>query len=163
MKIKSRSMISLMLAVLFVMNIFTFACAETAQKSPYEGTTITRLASSGEIRDVDYELAELFEEETGIKLDIQVYPSDDYDNIVLSRLMAGEGADLYNVRAGYNMATYRPEDWAVDLTDEPFIQRMRPEVRDMVVYPMGTTLEEGGRIYSMIISVSRSSPNVCTS
>lgn len=141
----------LIMTLVLVFIIMSFGTTVSFAQSQYAGTTITRLSATGGVRDIDFVLAEEFEKQTGIKVDLQILPDDDYDNIILSRLMAGNGPDIYTARCGFDMEPFHPDQYAVDLTDEPWINKMRDVVYEKVVYPMGTSVEDGGRVYYLIL------------
>lgn len=86
--------------------------------SEKEKVTLTLAASQNWIVDVDRELAEKFEEETGIAIDFQLSPDDQYQTIVKSKLNTGEGPDIFMSYSGTKLRDYNPEKNMVDLSDE---------------------------------------------
>lgn len=62
--------------------------------------TLTYIASQGWIKDAEMELAKKFEAETGIKIDYQIVPSDQYFNVLKTRLNSGEGPDIFGGQSG---------------------------------------------------------------
>ena len=54
-------------------------------------TTITLMASQDWIEDAEQDLGAAFEEETGIHVDYQIIPSDQYYDVLMTRLNSGEG------------------------------------------------------------------------
>lgn len=60
-----------------------------------EDVTITFMASQDWVQDAELELGEKFTEETGIKVDYQIIPSDQYENLLLTKLNTGECADIF--------------------------------------------------------------------
>lgn len=86
------------------------------------GTTLSILASQDWIYDAEMELGEKFEEETGIKVDYQIVPSDQYYNLLMTKLNSGEGPDIFCGQSGsYDLVSqYSIEDNAIALTDEPW-------------------------------------------
>jgi len=86
------------------------------------GTTITLMASQDWIEDSEQELGEKFEEETGIHVDYQILPADQYQDVLLTRLNSGEGPDIFMTQSGFAIeTTYAVQDNAVDLSGEPWI------------------------------------------
>ena len=49
-------------------------------------TTITLMASQDWVKDAEMELGAKFEEETGIHVDYQIVPADQYQDLLLTRL-----------------------------------------------------------------------------
>ncbi len=47
------------------------------------------------VTDAEMELAQQFEEETGIKIDFQIVPGDQYYNVLMTKLNGGEGPDIF--------------------------------------------------------------------
>ena len=57
--------------------------------------TISFMASQDWIQEAEMELAEKFTEETGIKVDYQIVPSDQYVNLLTTKLNTGEATDIF--------------------------------------------------------------------
>ena len=100
----------------------------TADVSDLAGTTLTFMASQGWIEDAEMELAERFTEETGIYVDFQIIPSDQYFSLLLTRLNTGEATDIFGSQAGrFDIVTQlNVEENALDLSDQEWVQRMDP-------------------------------------
>ncbi|MCK0470188.1 ABC transporter substrate-binding protein [Halalkalibacter sp. APA_J-10(15)] len=82
------------------------------------------------------EMAEDFAEETGIKIDFQVVPDAQWRDLIRAKLSTGEAPDIINLDVdplSLN-ANLRPEDNALDLTDEEFASRMDEEILPSVSY-----------------------------
>jgi raffinose/stachyose/melibiose transport system substrate-binding protein len=93
------------------------------------GTTISYLASQDWIKDAEIELAEMFEAETGVHVDFQIIPSDQYFNVLETKLeTGGEGIDIFGGQSGKTdiQLQLNVEKNAVPLTDEEWVQRMNP-------------------------------------
>lgn len=93
-----------------------------------EGTTITYMASQDWVQDAEMQLAEKFTEQTGIKVDFQIIPSDQYTNLLMSKLNSGECADLFGSQAGqFDIVTQlNVEKNAVDLSGEAWADTVDP-------------------------------------
>ena len=63
----------------------TSADAGTADTAA-AGTTITVMASQDWVEDSEQELGKKFEEQTGIHVDYQIVPADQYQDLLLTRL-----------------------------------------------------------------------------
>ncbi len=98
---------------------------EAAKEAPTEeaadaaGTTITVMASQDWVEDAEQELGKKFEEETGIHVDYQIVPADQYQDLLLTRLNSGEGPDIWGAQSGFALSTtYNVTENAVDLSNE---------------------------------------------
>ncbi|MBQ1310775.1 MAG: extracellular solute-binding protein [Blautia sp.] len=85
-------------------------------------TTITLMASQDWVKDAEMELGQKFEEETGIHVDYQIIPADQYQDLLLTRLNSGEGPDIFGAQSGFALATtYKVQENAVDLSGESWM------------------------------------------
>lgn len=85
-----------------------------------EDVTITYMASQDWIQDAEMELGEKFTEETGIKVDYQIVPADQYENLLLTRLNTGECTDIFGAQSSQFsvVSQLNVEKNAVDLSNE---------------------------------------------
>lgn len=93
------------------------------------GTTITYIASQDWVRDTEQELAKKFEAETGVHVDFQIIPSDQYFTVLETKLEAGgEGIDIFGGQSGKTdiKVQLNVEKNAVPLTDQEWVKRMDP-------------------------------------
>ncbi len=95
---------------------------EETKKS--SGVTLSFMASQDWIYDAEIELAKKFEEETGIKIDFQIVPADQYFNLLMTKLNSGEGPDIFGGQSGsYDLVSqYNIEKNGVDLSDQPWVE-----------------------------------------
>ena len=116
MKRKAIIWISAALLVTLLVGCCTFTQAGGA------GDTITLMASQDWIQDAEMELGEKFTELTGIKVDYQIIPSDQYPNLLMTKLNMGECTDIWCTQSGRFdvVTTYNVEKNAVDLSGEPW-------------------------------------------
>ncbi|MGC2241757.1 MAG: extracellular solute-binding protein [Acidimicrobiia bacterium] len=97
--------------------------------SQLEPVTITYLASQNWVLDSEKELAQQFEDETGIHVDYQIIPADQYFSVLQTKLEAGgEGIDIFGGQSGKTDIQLQlgVEENAVPLTDQEWVQRMDP-------------------------------------
>src|SRR5512135_635686 len=94
--------------------------------------TLSYLVSQGWAPDAEMALAKQFEQKTGIKIDFQVIPSDQYFNVLKTKLNSGEGPDLFGGQSGKTdlVVNYDVEKNAVDLSDQPWVQTEDKQVLD---------------------------------
>ena len=90
-----------------------------------ENQEITLMASQNWIKDVDNELFDKFEEETGIKVKVTLSPDNEYTTLLGTTLSGGSDAvDMFMYTAGSQMVSGGITDVAVDLSDEPWVENM---------------------------------------
>lgn len=106
----------------------------TAAPAAPSKVTLTVMASQGWIKDAELELAKKFEAETGIHVDYQIIPADQYFNVLKTKLNAGEAADIFGGQSGKSdlKVQYDVEKNAVDLTAEEWTKRHDPLALDQV-------------------------------
>ncbi len=95
-----------------------------------EPVTLTYMASQGWVFDSEIALGEQFEEQTGIHIDYQIIPSDQYFTVLKTRLNSGEGPDIFGGQSGVSdlVLQYDVEKNAVDLSNEPWASHFDPLV-----------------------------------
>lgn len=103
--------------------------ATESTQAETEAVTITYLASQNWVLDSERALADQFETETGIHVDFQIVPADQYFSVLQTKLEAGgEGIDIFGGQSGKTDIALQlgVEENAVPLTDEEWVQRMNP-------------------------------------
>jgi len=110
-----------------------------------EDVTITFMASQDWVQDAELELGEKFTEETGIKIDYQIIPSDQYENLLLTKLNTGECADIFGGQSStFSIVSQLDvEKNAVDLSDESWAGN----VDEAAAYELSV----GGKLYGQPI------------
>jgi len=95
-----------------------------------ENVTLTYMTSQGWVFDSEMALGQQFEEETGIQIDYQVIPADQYFTVLRTRLNSGEAPDIFGGQSGVSdlVLQYDVEKNAVDLSDEPWASQLDPLV-----------------------------------
>ena len=137
--------ITFALSLLVLLSLLLAGCAGVQQAAPAagdeaaaatsdEGATLTLMASQGWVKDAELELAQKFEEETGIHVDYQIIPADQYFSVLKTKLNSGEATDIFMGQSGKTdlVVQYDVEKNAVDLTGEEWTQRHEPLSLDMV-------------------------------
>ena len=104
--------------------------APTAAAPTKSNVTLTYLASQDWIMDAEMALGQQFEEQTGIHIDYQIVPSDQYFNVLQAKLNSGEGPDIFGGQSGVTdlKLQYNVEENAVDLSSEPWAKLEDPLV-----------------------------------
>lgn len=118
---------------------------ETPGGSGQGTTTISVMASQGWVKDPEFELAEKFEEQTGIHVDYQISPADQYPTLLTTKLNSGEAADIFMNQAGKFdiVSQLQIEKNGVDLTDQEWVSRFQPAVKEQV--------SAGDKVYGITI------------
>jgi raffinose/stachyose/melibiose transport system substrate-binding protein len=127
----TKKLVSVVLVLALCMMVVG-ACAET---------TITYMASNDWVMDAEMTLGEKFYEETGIKVDYQIVPSDQYTNLLMTKLNAGECADIFGSQGGQFdiVSQLNVEKNAVDLSGEAWASTVDPLA--------ATELSVNGKLY----------------
>lgn len=85
------------------------------------GSTLVVCAAQDWVKDYDRKLADDFTKETGVKIDFQLNPNDQYGNIVKAKLASGDGVDIFYSNPGLGLMEYSPDKYAYDLSGQPWI------------------------------------------
>lgn len=108
--------------------------------------TITVMAPQDQVKEVEqFQLAEKFKEETGITIDFQISPADQYDSLLSTKLNSDTCADIFLSQSGaLNIESrYNPEKNCVDLSNEEWASRLNSTVKD--------ACSLNGKLYGMTI------------
>lgn len=97
-------------------------------------TSISVMASQDWVRSPEMDLAKKFEEQTGIKVDYQIIPADQYTNVLSTKLNSGDAADIFMNQSGKFdiVSQLQIQKNGVDLTDQEWTSRMDPGAKDQV-------------------------------
>ncbi|KRF18418.1 ABC transporter substrate-binding protein [Paenibacillus sp. Soil787] len=100
--------------------------AASATAAPKKDVTISITSASGNtwIRPVDQEIIADFTKETGIKVDLQIVPADQYASVLKSKLAAHEGSDISLIWPQANAAQFLPDENFLDLSKEPWVSTL---------------------------------------
>src|SRR6266545_4842015 len=104
------------------------ATAAPAAESGKSNVTLTYIASQGWVHDAEQELGKKFEAETGIHIDYQIIPADQYFTVLQTKLNSNEGPDIFGGQSGKTdiKVNYNVEKNAVDLSQEEWVKREDP-------------------------------------
>lgn len=107
--------------------------AASAEPSPTkQDLTLTVMASQDWIKPAEQELAKKYEEQTGIHIDYQILPADQYFNVLKTKLNSGEATDIFGGQTGKSdlKLQYDVENNAADLTGAEWTTRIDPAALD---------------------------------
>jgi raffinose/stachyose/melibiose transport system substrate-binding protein len=127
---KRRTVLNSLTGALLVSSVAMALAAAVSTVALAQTTTLTHMSSQGWILDPERELAAKFQEETGIAIDFQIIPADQYFNVLKAKLNAGEGPDIFGGQSGVTdlVLNYDVEANAVDLSNEPWADKLDPLV-----------------------------------
>lgn len=119
--------------------------AAPAAEAAGEDITITFMASQDWVQDAELELGEKFTEQTGIKVDYQIVPSDQYENLLMTKLNSGECTDIFGGQSSQFsiVSQFDVEKNAVDLSGESWAGNVDPAA--------AAELSAGGKLYGQPI------------
>ena len=123
----------------------TEAASEKIETDSGEDVTITFMASQDWIQDAEMELGEKFTEETGIKIDYQIVPSDQYESLLMTKINSGECTDIFAGQSSqFSIVTqFNVEKNAIDLSGESWAGNVDPAA--------AAELSVGGKLYGQPI------------
>jgi raffinose/stachyose/melibiose transport system substrate-binding protein len=116
----------ILMAVLVLSMIMLGSVAVHAQSN----VTLTYIASNGWVFQSEQDLGKKFEDQTGIHIDYQIIPSDQYFSVLQTKLNSGEGPDIFGGQSGVSdlQITLNVEKNAVDLSGEAWAKLEDPLV-----------------------------------
>ncbi len=123
-------------AVLMVSSIAVSALAGCGSDKKESGSSdsakeITLMASQNWIKDVDRELFQKFQDETGIEVKILVTPDNGYETLLGTTLAGGSNAvDVFMFSAGSSIKSQGIDEVALDLSEESWAANLEDWVRD---------------------------------
>jgi raffinose/stachyose/melibiose transport system substrate-binding protein len=134
-------------ALLSLLVIGLASCGIGRSSGPEVGAPrkIQVMASDGWIYDVVAETAKLFEKDTGIKVAFTIYAPGVYFRALQTMLNAGEATDIFMMQSTrwYLGSDIDPRKYCIDLTNEEWTKRLKPEWLPAVSYK--------GRIYGLVV------------
>src|SRR5579871_4325074 len=71
-----------------------------APASAADKVTLTYMVDANWLKEGEKELAKKFEDKTGIAIDFQIVPSDQYFNVLKTKLNSGEAPDIFGGQSG---------------------------------------------------------------
>jgi raffinose/stachyose/melibiose transport system substrate-binding protein len=116
--------------ILIAVLVMTIVVLGSVAIHAQENVTLTYMTSQGWVFESEMALGQQFEEQTGIHIDYQVIPADQYFTVLKTRLNSGEGPDIFGGQSGVSdlVLQYDVESNAVDLSDEPWASYLDPLV-----------------------------------
>lgn len=136
---KKMKAVAVMLAAVMAMGSIT-GCgssekdtAKESEKNEGDGITLTLLGSANDInKPYLNKMFELYEKETGNKLDIQGVDTDNFDGIALTKFQTGDVPDLFMSFSGQELDAFNPEKTFVDFTDAEWVDDVSDNIRSQI-------------------------------
>lgn len=127
-----RTFLLTLVVILLVVTGCTTTEKEVKNKGKKKDVTLTIMAPQDYIQDAEMELGQRFTEETGTKVDYQIIPTDQYFNLLLTRLNTGDATDIFCSQAGSFdiVSQINVEKNAVNLTEETWTTHVDVPVLD---------------------------------
>lgn len=109
--------------------------SSTAASVPAENAlsgSITLMASQNWIKDVDRELFQAFQDETGVEVKVLLTPDNGYETLLGTSLAGGSNAvDMFMFAAGTPMISAGIPEVALDLSAEPWVANMEDWAKEV--------------------------------
>ncbi|MEP7288344.1 MAG: ABC transporter substrate-binding protein [Chloroflexota bacterium] len=129
-------------AILFII-VVGLTVVPTHAQTPK--VTLSLIASQNWVPDSEQTLAKKFEDKTGIHVDFQIIPADQYFTVLQTKLNSGQGPDIFLGQSGKTdlVVNYNVAKNAVDLSDMAWVKQEDPLVADQATV--------GGKVYGLTI------------
>lgn len=122
-------------ALLLCLSMLLVGAAALAEETQLRaGSTLVVCASQDWIKDYNRKLAKDFTAETGVNIDFQLIPNDQYGNVVKAKLASGDGVDIFFSNPGLGLSEYSPEKYAYDLSGQPWVSEYADWALESVTY-----------------------------
>lgn len=121
-------------AATFLITASLWANGQPESAKSGQPVTLTISASQGWIDPADQAIGEKFTQATGIKLDWQILPANQYISVLHTKLNAGEESDIFldQVSPVTIKQEINPAKNAIDLTDQPWVSRVEKDWRPAI-------------------------------
>lgn len=118
-----------------------------AEENDFSGTTVTMMISQANYKDAYQEIVDKIEVDTGIKVDLQVLPDDQYFDAIKVKLSTGEVPDIMMNTIPIRYTEVNAVENCIVLNDQPWVARM---------INASTVMDAEGNIYGMPIEAAGS-------
>lgn len=108
------------------------APVEEPAEEPALSGSITLMASQNWIKDIDQELFDKFEAETGVEVKVLLTPDNGYETLLGTTLAGGsDTVDMFMYSAGSPMLSAGIPEIALDLSDQPWVANMEDWAKEV--------------------------------
>lgn len=77
---------------------------------------------------------ELSEKNVDVTVNLEMPSSEQYETTLKTRLSSNDAPDLFTISASADLATYQKAGYLTDLSDQPFVSTLYPNVKKTVTY-----------------------------
>ncbi len=132
MKKRHNRILALLVLALMLAAAVMVPVTATSEQTPITLTLLAGNTSSTEGQDAVF--AQM-EKDIGIKIEREVRPTGaEGENIVRARLASGDSTDIHLFNAGSLFATLNPKQNFIDITNEPFMDRVLDSYKQSVTF-----------------------------
>lgn len=145
---QAKTLLAAFLVVLMLISAFTAcsavrsetALADAASDGPSEneGVIINFLCVNENYTQAMRDCIARWEEKTGNKVNVQLYPASAYITVLSTQMMAGGTVDLFRSDGVKNAERKWSLEYFYDLSNEPWVSRLADGVQDMIASSDGT-------------------------
>ena len=130
-----KKLISLFMGVILLSSVFVVGCkSTTTPTSGISGSVSSEVASTisffhwkQEEKDTwDKILASFKTASPNITVDLEIMPEAQYYTTLQTRVISGDGLDVFEVNPGSRFETFKKSDSFMDLTGQPFLAELNP-------------------------------------
>lgn len=133
----SKKVISLLICVMLFVSVFV-GCGSTTTPSPATASatapavapkpaSISFFHWKQEEKDTWDKIIKSFQDaNSGITVNLEIMPEAQYYTTLQTRVMSGEGLDVFEVNPGSRFETFKKSDSFMDLTGQPFLNGLNP-------------------------------------
>lgn len=77
---------------------------------------------------------ELAEKNVDVTVNLEMPSSDQFETTLKTRLSSNDAPDLFTISANADLATYQKAGYLMDLSNQPFVSKLYPNVKKAVTY-----------------------------
>ncbi len=108
---------------------------DASAQNKAKSVTLTVMGNSEDIARPYMKTAFMnYEEKTGNKLDLQGIPSDNFEQVMLTKFITGDTADILMHFGGHSLTAYNPDENFVDFSDAAWVSDIMDYVKAQTVY-----------------------------
>jgi raffinose/stachyose/melibiose transport system substrate-binding protein len=132
-----KMMIIALVVLLCATSVFAQGSRESSAK-PVQKVTLDVMMSFPRFTDqmeayLDQFKAKMLQEKgIEVTINLEMPSSDQYNNILQTRLSSNDAPDLFTLHASADLPTYHKAEYVADLSQQPFAAKLYPDVRETV-------------------------------
>ena len=115
----------------------TATSGDTATAGP-NGVTINFLCVNENYTQAMQDCISRWEKKTGNKVDVQLYPAEEFITVLSTQMMSGGTVDIFRSDGTKYAETAWPIDYFADLSDRPWVSRLNKNIVPLISFSDGT-------------------------